>query len=440
MSDFDLIIRNGTIVSSSGLELLDIGIKNGKITHLEKSIKEKSKEEVNALGHHILPGVIDSQVHFREPGLTHKEDIHTGSKAAILGGVTTFLEMPNTSPPCTSAEHIQTKVNIGKETSFSDFGFFMGATGENLDDLLNADNTEGCCGVKIFLGSSTGSLLLYDKDKLKKIFSTLKCPIAVHSESEEMLNDRISIRDDAVNVHAHYKWRSAETAFESTKMIIEIAKETKRKVHILHVTTKDEIEFLKNNKEHCTVEITPQHLTLFAPDSYNELGTFAQMNPPIREKFHQDGLWQGLINGTADVIGSDHAPHTKEEKSKAYPLSPSGMPGVQTLLPIMLDHCLNGKLSLEKLVELICERPAKLYSLLGKGMIAIGKDADLVILDLEQEYILKDEDMGSKCGWTPFHNKKVKGKILKTYHAGNLIVSDGKIIGTPSGHPIKKGK
>jgi len=438
MSQLDLIIRRGTIVNTLGSEVFDIGVTNGKITHLEKDIKETAKEEFDANGLHIIPGVIDSQVHFREPGLTHKEDLHTGSKAAILGGVTTFFEMPNTKPPCTSPEHITVKVNIGKETSYTDFAFYMGATGNNLDDLKKAHATEGCCGVKIFLGSSTGSLLLYDKEKLTEIFKTLKCPIAVHSESEEMLNQRISIRDEAKDVHAHYEWRNAETALESTKMIIEIAKESKRKVHILHVTTKEEMEFLKENKEHCTVEVTPQHLTLSAPEAYDKLGTLAQMNPPIREKFHQDGLWEGLLNGTVDVIGSDHAPHTLEEKDQKYPASPSGMPGVQTTLPIMLDHCLNGKIKLEKLVQLLCERPAEMYSLGNKGKVEVGRDADLVVLDLKSETILKNEDMGSKCGWTPFHNMTVKGKILKTYKSGSLLVDNGQIVGEPTGKPIRK--
>jgi dihydroorotase len=439
MSNYDLIIRNGTIVSANGKNISDIAIKDGLIAAVAEKIEGDSKDEFDAKGMHIIPGVIDSQVHFREPGLTHKEDLNTGSKSAILGGVTTFLEMPNTNPPCIKPDHIATKVNIAKETSYTDFGFFMGATGENLDALLKAHETEGCCGVKIFLGSSTGSLLLYDKVKLTEIFKSLTCPIAVHSESEQMLIDRVAIRDEAKSVHAHYEWRSAETALTSTKMIIDIAKEAGRKVHILHITTKDEIDFLKDNKEHCTVEITPQHLTLAAPQAYDELGTYAQMNPPIREQFHQDGLWEGIFNNTADVIGSDHAPHTREEKDKPYPKSPSGMPGVQTLLPLMLDHTLNGKITLEKLVELTCETPAKLYSLAGKGHIKVGYDADINILDINSEVIIKNEDMGSKCGWTPFHNKKVKGKILKTYKAGKLTVNEGKIIASPAGRPIRKG-
>ncbi|MDD0853779.1 dihydroorotase [Halobacteriovorax sp. GB3] len=435
--EFDLVIKNGTLILKDGETIADIGVSGKKIKSISKNLQGHAKEVFDATGMHIFPGIIDTQVHFREPGLVHKEDLESGSRAAALGGVCTFLEMPNTKPPTTTIESIKEKVNLAKEKSHVNFGFFIGATGENLDELKKAHDLEGCCGVKIFLGSSTGSLLLYDEEKLLEIFKSLQGMIAVHSESEVMLNERLPIRDNAKDVHAHYEWRNAETALSSTKMIVDIAKKAKRKVHVLHITTKEEMQFLKENKEHVTVEVTPQHLTLNAPDIYDRIGTLAQMNPPIRTQDHQDGLWKGLLDGTVDVIGSDHAPHTLEEKSNPYPASPSGMPGVQTIFPLMLHHHLNGKLDRRRLVDLLCERPAELYQL-NKGRIEIGRDADFTIVDLSKTTEIKNTEQASKCGWTPFDGMELKGKVEATIVMGSPVMINGKILPSKSSTPIKK--
>lgn len=415
----------------------DIALNHGKIAALlEPGHEEFAPEIIDAEGLHVLPGIIDSQVHFREPGLEYKEDLHSGSKSAALGGVTTFLEMPNTNPPTVDAESIAYKVGRGRETSYTNFGFFMGATENNLENLQDALNVEGCCGIKIFLGSSTGSLLLYDELKLTKIFESCSLPIALHSENEIMLRERVNIKTEAKDVHAHYEWRDVETALTSTQFVLDLARKTGKRVHVLHISTKEEMELLAKYTDVATVEVTPQHLTLSAPDDYERLGTYAQMNPPIRTADHREGLWEGLKNGTVDVIGSDHAPHTKEEKDKGYPNSPSGMPGVQTILPIMLDHVNKGKLTLEKLVDLLCQRPAELYSLKNKGKLLVGYDADITLVDMNKKHTISDGEQASKCGWTPYRDRQIVGMPVRTIVNGHTVMDSGEIIGTPMGQPI----
>lgn len=435
MSNYDLIIKNGTLQSSQGESSFDIAISNGKIAKVGTNLTGATKE-IDASGKWVLPGIIDTQVHFREPGLPNKEDLETGSKAAALGGVTTYLEMPNTHPATTTVDSIKDKVERGLDHSWANFGFFVGATGENLEELLKAVEVDGCCGIKIFLGSSTGSLLLYDVDKLTEIFQSTNAMIAVHSENEEMLNARKDIQKNATTAHAHPKWRNEETALSSTKMILDIAKKAGRKVHILHITSKQEMELLAKSKEYCTVECTPQHLTLHAPDCYDRLGTYAQMNPPIRSEDHKIGLWEGVTNGTVDVFGSDHAPHTKKEKDRGYPLSPSGMPGVQTILPLMLEHVKQGRLELKKLVKMLCETPAELYSLKSKGYLKEGLDADITIIDPDCSHTITHAEQASRCGWTPFDGTKLSAYPTHTIINGTVVVENGEILERPKVQPI----
>jgi dihydroorotase len=436
MPTFDLLVKNGTLTTSKSKEVNDVAIKDGKIVEIGK-ITGDAERVIDATGLNILPGLIDTQVHFREPGLTHKEDLATGSRAAALGGICTFFEMPNTKPATTSVESVKEKIALAREKSHTNFGFYIGGSEKNLEEILKAEDLEGCCGLKIFLGSSTGDLLLYKRDVLLEIFKKVKMPIAVHSESEPRLIERMPIRDNATSVHAHYEWRDATSAFESTKMIIDVAKEAGRKVHILHLTTREEMEFLAENKEHCTVEVTPQHLTLAAPDIYDKIGTFAQMNPPIRTAEHREGLWVGLNNGTVDVLGSDHAPHSIEEKEKGYPQSPSGMPGVQTIFPVMLKHMNEGRITLEKIIELLSETPAKLYSL-NKGRLEVGADADLTMLDLGKTWTIENEDQASKCGWTPFAGMEIKGQPVGTIVMGQVAMLNGEVFDI-NASPIKRG-
>lgn len=440
---WDLFVKNGqTIVDIDGRPSsrpFDLAVKEGKIVALGENLAADgpsggASEVIDAKGWTVLPGVIDSQVHFRWPGLTDKEDIAHGSRAAVLGGVATYLEMPNTKPSTTDARTLAAKLAQASENSWANFGFFIGANGKNLGELVVP--TPGRCGVKIFLGSSTGDLLLTDEGLLREIFSQVSGPIAIHSEDERILKERESIRRQGKSAHAHLRWRNVASALKSTEKVLQIARQTGKKIHILHVSTKEEMLLLKDNKDICTVEVTPQHLSLSAPDCYDRLGTYAQMNPPIRTLDHQEALWEGIATGVVDVIGSDHAPHTREEKDRGYPQAPSGMPGVQTLLPLMLDHVHRGRLTLERLVELLCSGPARLYRLKSKGRIAIGADGDLTIVDLKKKHTLSHKEMASKCGWTPFDGQEVVGMPVATILSGKVVMKNGEISGPPRGRPI----
>ena len=326
----DLIIKNGECYIDHKLTKTNIGIQNGKITKIGDLDGEQSKETVDATNLMVLPGCMDTQVHFREPGSTNAEDLHTGSKAAIAGGITSVFEMPNTNPPTANMKEFNNKLNLAKNRMYSNYAFYFGATPDNSSDLANLKGLDGCCGVKLFAGSSTGNLLVDKEEDIEKVFQNTSKIVAVHSEDEEIINLRKKLIEIG-NVHTHPVWRNEECAISSTRRIVKIAKRLNKKAHILHVTTKEEVDFLSQNKGNITFEITPQHLTIYAPDCYDKLGTFAQMNPPLRDKSHYDRLWYAIRNNYNDTIGSDHAPHLKENKLKEYPQSPSGMPGVQTL-------------------------------------------------------------------------------------------------------------
>ena len=380
---YDLLIKNGNVVIGNSFEDLNIGIKNNKISLLSTSSNYESDNIVDAKNLIILPGVIDSQVHFREPGSEYKEDLQTGSMGAALGGVTSVFEMPNTYPPTSTVDRLKDKFNLAKDRMWVNYAFYAGATKENFSSLPELEKVPGCVGVKIFMGSSTGNLLVPDDETLINVLKSRNFRVAVHAEDEPRLIDRKKLIKNN-GVHFHPTWRDVHTALNATKRVIKGANASKKPVHILHITTEEEIEYIKNNKEFISVEVTPQHLTLNAPECYDELGAFAQMNPPIREIRHQKGLWKGIKDGVVDVIGSDHAPHTIEEKNKTYPETPSGMPGVQTIVPIMLDHVNQGNLSLFKLCELISTNPARLYKVINKGEIKLNNDADLTIIDLNK--------------------------------------------------------
>ncbi|MGY9059728.1 MAG: dihydroorotase, partial [Candidatus Puniceispirillales bacterium] len=390
---------------------------------------------IDAKGLIVLPGCIDTQVHFREPGSTDAEDLNSGSKAAILGGITSVFEMPNTNPPTSNLIEFQKKIDLAKNRMFTNHAFYFGATPDNSNELSNLKNLVGCCGVKLFAGSSTGDLLVDKEKDIEKIFEHTSKVVAVHSEDEEILNTNKKLIKDG-DVHSHPVWRSEECAISSTRRIVRIAERYKKKAHILHITTKQEIDFLSQHKGNITFEITPQHLTIFAPDCYDKLGTYAQMNPPIRDKSHYDRLWYGVRNNLNDTIGSDHAPHLKENKEKIYPSSPSGMPGVQTLLPIMLNHVNDGKLTIKQLIRLICENPIKIFNIKDKGFIRESFDADLTIIDMNKISTIDNNNIASKCGWTPFHGKKVKGFPVYTIVNGITKMKNGSILGEPEGEPL----
>ena len=434
----NLVITNARVFSSQGDGIADIHIKNGIISSVNYKnsvsffqVDQQPNQNIHHIdleGRWILPGIIDSQVHFREPGLEHKEDISSGSLSALLGGVTTFLEMPNTSPPTTTCEALKDKLNIAKKTSYVNYGFFIGATENNLDELIKAEKLSGCCGIKIFLGSSTGNLLVNNFDSIEAIFRNTTMPISIHSEDENRLMERKHIFHKANGVYDHNIWRDRLTATQSTEKIVDLARKCNRKIHILHISTAEEIKFLAKNKDLVSVEVTPQHLTLSAPKCYHDHGTFAQMNPPIRSQQDQEGLWEGITDKTVDVIGSDHAPHTVEEKNLGYPKSPSGISGAQTILYVMLKHVEDKKLSIHRLVELLSENPAKLFGL-KKGFIKAGYQADLTVIDPHNSYTIKNDHIVSKSAISVFDQMKIPYKIDGVFIGGNRVeVDDAKIV------------
>lgn len=433
---YDLLIKGGTVVNHDGVNRCDIGISGGRIKDLGALDGQKADQILNATGLHVLPGAIDTQVHFREPGLTHKEDLESGSRAAVLGGITAVFEMPNTSPSTTTTEAIADKIERARDRMFCDFAFYAGASSENIEELPVLERLEGVSGIKVFMGSSTGSLLVSEDELLAEIFQRINRRAAFHSEDEARLVERRDERITGVPT-SHPVWRDEQTAIKSTKRLLRLAREAGKRIHVLHVTTEEEMQLLAAHRDLASVEVTPQHLTFASPDVYERLGTLAQMNPPIREVRHRSGLWDGLVTGVVDVIGSDHAPHTIEEKSLSYPESPSGMPGVQTLLPVMLNHVFKRRLSLERLVDLTSHGPNRLFGMAGKGRLARGYDADISLVDIRAEREITNDWIASRCGWTPFDGMKVTGWPVGTIIRGNIVMKDGEIIGSAKGQPVR---
>lgn len=431
---YDLIITGGTIAGSDGTTDGDIGIKDGRFAAFGDLAGAEAAETLDVSGLTVLPGVIDTQVHFREPGLEHKEDLQSGSLAAVMGGVTAVFEMPNTKPPTTNKEAIEDKVARGRNRMHCDFAFYVGGTHENAAELPELERMEGICGVKVFMGSSTGNLLVPDDDGVGDILKNINRRAAFHSEDEYRLRERRPLAETG-NVLTHPVWRDAEAAISSTRRLIKLAREANQHIHVLHVTTEEEMQMLAANRDIVSVEVTPQHLTLVAPDAYEEIGTFAQMNPPIREARHRAALWKALEQGIVDVIGSDHAPHTREEKAEAYPHSPAGMPGVQTLLPVMLDHMAAGKLSLEKLVTLTSLNAKKLFGLKEKGEIKIGNHADLTFVDLKRTETITEDWVAARCGWSPFTGRSIHGWPVGTMVRGTRVMWEGELTAPATGQP-----
>jgi dihydroorotase len=375
-------------------------------------------------------------VHFREPGLTHKEDLETGSRSAVMGGVTAVFEMPNTNPTTTSGAALAAKIASARQRMHCDFAFFIGGTRENTNELPDLERLPGCAGVKVFIGSSTGALLVEDDDTLRRILGVIRRRASFHSEDEFRLRERQDRRATG-DPRSHPVWRDELVALTSTKRLIRIARETGSRVHVLHITTKQEMAFLVNHKDVASVEVTPHHLTLEAPDCYERLGAFAQMNPPVRGATHRAALWQALNQGIVDVLGSDHAPHTREEKQKTYPQTPSGMTGVQTLVPIMLDHVNTGRLSLARFVDLTSAGPQRLFGIACKGRIAAGYDADLTVVDLKRRETITDEWIVSRAGWTPYNGQSVTGWPVGTFVRGKRVMWDGSLVSPAHGEPVR---
>jgi dihydroorotase len=435
MAHYDAIFKNGTIANHDGIHAADIGVLGGRIVVLGAPTGDTADTVRDCTGLHVLPGVIDTQVHFREPGLEHKEDLASGSLSAVMGGVTAVFEMPNTNPLTTTRATFEDKIARATGRMHCDFAFFVGGTHENVGELPMLERLPGCAGVKVFMGSSTGSLLVPDDDGVGAIIRAISRRASFHSEDEYRLEERKPLRV-AGDVRSHPLWRDPEAALRSTKRLVALAHKHGKRIHVLHISTAEEMVFLASHKDVATVEVTPHHLTL-DETAYDTLGTFAQMNPPVRDKAHRAGIWAGVANGVVDVLGSDHAPHTIEEKQKPYPNSPSGMTGVQTLVPLMLDHVNAGRLSLERFVDLSSAGQARTFNIARKGRIAVGYDADLTIVDLKRRETITNAWIKSKAGWTPYDGVSVTGWPVGTIVRGKTVMWQGELITAASGRPVQ---
>lgn len=433
---FDLVIHGGQVATPGGIVAADIGVSNGRIAAIGSIPARLGGDTLDATGLHVLPGVIDAHVHFREPGPTHKEDFETGSRAAVLGGVTAVFEMPNSDPPTTSGERLLDKLARARGRMACDYAFYIGASSENAGLLGELERLPGCAGVKVFMGASTGSLLLADEEGLMRALRSGRRRMAFHAEDEDRLQQRKALALQG-RPDTHPVWRDAECAYLAGERLMRLARAARRRVHVLHATTAQEMELYAQHRDIATVETTVNHLTLTAPDCYERLGAYAQMNPPVRDVSHQAALWHAVGQGLIDCIGSDHAPHTRAEKDGVYPATPSGMPGVQTLVPIMLSHVAAGRLTLERFVDLTSAGPARVYGIAGKGRIAAGYDGDFTLVDLKARRTIANADMASRCGWTQFDGFEATGWPVATIVRGQIVMRDGAATGPQAGEPVR---
>jgi dihydroorotase len=431
---YDLILKGGTVVNQDGTGRRDVGVRAGRIAALGDLSGASAGETIDCAGLHVLPGVVDSQVHFREPGLEHKEDLETGSRAAVLGGVTTVFEMPNTKPLTTSEATLADKIARATRRMHCDFAFWVGGTRDNAADIGELERLPGAAGIKVFMGSSTGDLLVEDDEGVASILRNTRRRAAFHSEDEFRLNERLGERVPG-DPASHPVWRDEIAALRCTERLVRIARAVRARIHVLHISTAEEIAFLERHKDVASCEATPHHLTLTA-DDYGRLGTLIQMNPPVRDARHRDGIWAGVANGVVDVLGSDHAPHTLEEKARTYPASPSGMTGVQTLVPVMLDHVSAGRLTIERFVDLTSHGPNRLFGMARKGRIAAGYDADFTIVDLKRKAVIRNADQGSRAGWTPHDGREVTGWPVGAIVRGIRVMWEGEIVTPGQGEPV----
>lgn len=433
---YDLILKGGTVVNQDGEGLRDIGIRAGRFAAIGDLSRASAGETIDCKGLHLLPGVMDTHTHMREPGLTHKEDLESGSRGAVLGGVTAVFEMPNTDPMTIDAAAIADKVKRGHHRMHCDFAFYVGATRENTRDLGELEMQPGCAGVKVFMGSSTGSLLIEDDEGVRNVLKAIRRRAAFHSEDEYRLRERMGERIDG-DPRSHPVWRDAKAALMCTQRLVNLAKETGKRVHVLHVTSRDEMEFLAGHKDVATAECTPHHLTMAGPEAYEKHGVYAQINPPIRDASHRDGLWRGIGQGVVDTLGSDHSPHTREEKSQPYPKAHSGITGVQTYVPIMLDHVNAGRLTLQRFVDLSSAGPARVFGMANKGRIAVGYDADVTAVDLKRRETITNQWIASRAGWTTYDGVTVTGWPVGTLVRGLKAMWDGTLVDGGKGERVR---
>ena len=433
---YDLILRGGSCVLPWGTVPADIGVIDGRIAAIGAARDATADQVLDVTHLHVLPGLIDPHVHLRDPGDPAIESIATGTRAAVLGGITTVFDMPNTSPAITDAATVAWKQAYIPQHAYCDMGFYVGATKGNAAALAGLETQAGVCAVKVFAGSSTGDLLVEDDASIEAVLRHGHRRVAFHSEDEYRLQARRGLFHDGDPYASHMEWRDVECARLGTERILALAERTGRPVHILHVSTAEELDLLRQHRRLATVELLVNHLTQWAPEVYERLGGYAVMNPPLRDRRHTEAAWAAVADGTADTIGSDHAPHPRAAKERPWPAVAAGLTGVQTLVPVMLDHVAAGRLTLERMVDLMAAGPARVYGLACKGRICAGYDADFTVVDVAARRTITNDWIASPCGWTPFDGMTVTGWPVMTIVRGSVVMRNDRVDGAPEGRLV----
>lgn len=428
-----ILIRNARIVNRGQITESDLLIENGRIARIAAVIDKQADTEIDAKGNYVFPGIIDDQVHFREPGLTHKATIASESRAAVAGGVTSFMEMPNVNPPSVTQVLLEDKYQIAARTSLANYSFFMGATNDNLEEVLRTDGSN-VCGIKIFMGSSTGNMLVDNQNALERIFAESPLLIATHCEDEATVKRNLELYKaefgDTMTAAYHPLIRDVEACLRSSSLAVDLAKRHGTRLHILHISTKDELDLFDNTipleQKRITAEVCVHHL-YFSADDYTRLGNDIKCNPAIKSKVHRDALLPALLDNRLDVVATDHAPHTRAEKDQPFLQAPSGLPLVQHALPVMLGFYHAGQISLERIVEKMCHAPAIAFRIQERGFLDEGSWADLSIVDINREWTVQKENILYQCQWSPFEGNTFKGQVLSTIVSGHLAWHKGKL-------------
>ncbi len=436
MAHYELVLRGGTCVLPWGQEQTDIGVRAGRIAALGDLRTAGADQVIDCTGLHILPGLIDAHVHLREPGDASVETIATGTRAAVLGGLTAVFDMPNTAPSITNRDQLDWKRGFIEDRAWCDMGFYVGATKANIAALAELEAQPNVCGIKVFAGSSTGDLMVEDDENLERVMRAGRRRIAYHSEDEYRLQARKPMFQKGQPHRLHAEWRDVECAFLGTRRLMALARKTGRPAHILHVSTAEELDYLKDFRDVATVEVLMNHLTQ-TDEAYDRLGGYAVMNPPIRDERHLRAAWAAVADGTVDVVGSDHAPHSRAAKERPWPDTAAGLTGVQTIVPVMLDHVSAGRLSLSRLADLMCAGPARVYGVVGKGRLAAGYDADFTLVDMKRSRTIEESWIVSPCGWTPFAGHRCQGWPVMTIIRGHVAMREDEVLGEPQGAPVR---
>ncbi len=436
MASYDLVLRGGQCALPWGIEDVDVGVRDGRIAALGDLRAAAAAQEIDCRGLHVLPGLIDPHVHLRDPGDPTVETVADGTRAAVLGGLAAVFDMPNTTPLIDGRERLDWKREYVQGRSWCDIGLYVGATKTNVNALAELELQPNVCAIKVFAGSSTGDLLVEDDESLERVMRAGRRRICYHSEDEYRLQARRKLFTPGMPHRNHAEWRDVETALLGTRRLMALARRTKRPAHILHVSTAEELDYLKDFRDVATCELLINHLSQ-TDEAYERLGGYAVMNPPIRDARHMAAAWAAVRDGTVDCIGSDHAPHSRAAKERPWPDTAAGLTGVQTLVPLMLDHVNAGRLPLTRLVDLMCAGPARVYGVVGKGRLAVGYDADFTVVDMARKRTIEESWIVSPCGWTPFAGHECTGWPVMTIIRGTPVMREDEVLGAPQGGLVR---